>query len=152
MKTYDVKGIMLGVGIGLILSSIINININRSVLTDDFIKVEASKRGFIIVDPKTLIDKEKINEKSYNNTLEDSKDKIEEKQENEEIKIEFAKGYNSYEAAEVLLEKGLIVNKDEFIDRLKQRGKADKIQYGSFILKKNLSYDDIIDIITKPKS
>mgnify|MGYP000903922426 CR=1 FL=1 len=60
MKSYDIKGIILGIGIGLVLSSIINININSRALTDDFIKAEASKRGFMIVNPKDLIDKKTV--------------------------------------------------------------------------------------------
>lgn len=150
MKVYDAKAIILGIGIGLVISSIININIVGKTLTDDFIKVEASKRGFVIMDPKDLIDKEKTEDQ--NNNLGESKEMKEEKAENEEIKVEFIKGYNSYEAAEALLDKGIIIDKDGFINRLKERGKTDKIQYGSFILKRNLSYDDIIDIITNPKN
>lgn len=145
MKLYDIKGIMLGIGIGLVLSSIVNININQKALNDDFIKAEASKRGFIILNPGELIDKEKTNESMKHN------EKIENnEQKDEEIKIEVLKGYTPYDTAELLLNSGLILDKNEFINRIKEKNRERKIQYGVFIIKKGTSYDDIIDIITAP--
>lgn len=151
MKSYDIKGIILGIGIGLVLSSIININIDSRALTDDFIKTEASKRGFIIVNPKDLIDKSGAKEK--NSTYESKKinEPLDETESTKEVEIKISKGYDSYKTADVLAEHGLIDDKSEFMDRLYKRGKDDKIQYGSFVLKKGMSCDDIIDVITKPK-
>ena len=151
MKSYDIKGIILGIGIGLVLSSIINININSRALTDDFIKAEASKRGFMIVNPKDLIDKGQISEKNSTYEGEKMNDQSDETEEIEEVEIKIFKGYDSYKTADVLAEHGLIDDKSGFMDRLYKRGKDDKIQYGSFILQKGMSYDDIIDVITKPK-
>ena len=147
MKLHNIKGIILGIGIGLVLSSVININ--ERTLTDDYIKAEASKRGYMIVNPKDLITKEKTIEGNYNSELIENKQSS---KEIEEIRFDIIKGYNSYETAKVLLDNGLIANKDEFLDRLHEKKKEDKIQYGSFVLVKGLNYDEIIDIITKPKS
>ncbi|HCJ56413.1 hypothetical protein [Lutispora sp.] len=151
MKSYDIKGIILGIGIGLVLSSIINININSRALTDDFIKTEASKKGFIIVNPKDLIDKGETSEKNSTYEGEKINEDSDEMEEIGEVEIKVSKGYDSYKTADVLAEHGLIDDKNGFMDRLYKRGKDDKIQYGSFILKKGMSYDDIIDVITKPK-
>ncbi len=118
MKVYDIKGIMLGMGIGLVLSSIINININGKAFSDDYIRTEAIKRGFIVINPEDLINKNIKNE--------DIKDdeKIEsDEAEKEEIRIEILKGFNSYDAAEVLMKNGLILDIKEFLNRLKEKEK-----------------------------
>lgn len=146
MKTYNLKGIILGMGIGLVISSIININIQDRILTDNYIRVEASKRGFIIVDPGDLISKEKIIDKNNNNKIFESNKYA------EEIRIEIAQGCSSDETARILLDNGLINNMDKFLEKLHEREKENKIQYGSFVLKKYSNYDEIIDIITKSKA
>jgi len=145
MKPYDIKGIMLGLGIGLVFSAIINININEKDLSDDYIKTEAIKRGFIVINPEDIINKEIKNEEAKD----DEKTETEEA-EKEEVKIEIIKGSSSYDVAELLMKSGLILNSDEFLNRLRELDKERKIQYGNYIIKKGTNYDDIIDIITIP--
>lgn len=146
MKTYNFKGIILGMGIGLVISSIININIQDRILTDNYIRVEASKRGFVIIDPGDLISKDKAIDKNSNNKV------LESNKYAEEIKIEITQGCSSDDTASILLDNGLIDNKDKFLEKLHEREKGNKIQYGSFVLKKYSNYDEIIDIITKSKA
>jgi len=145
MKLYDIRGIMLGMGIGLVLSGIINININGKDLSDDYIKTEAIKRGFIVINPEDIINKE-----IKNNEIKDDEKIDTEVSEKEEIKIEIIKGSNSYDVAELLMKSGLILDAKEFLSRLKELDKERKIQYGVYIIKKGTSYNDIIDIITTP--
>lgn len=133
-------------GIGLVISSIININIQDRILTDNYIRVEASKRGFVIIDPGDLISKDKAIDKNSNNKV------LESNKYAEEIKIEITQGCNSDDTARILLDNGLIDNKDKFLEKLHEREKENKIQYGSFVLKKYSNYDEIIDIITKSKA
>lgn len=145
MKLYDIKGIMLGMGIGLVLSGIININIYGKDLNDDYIKTEAIKRGFIVINPEDIINKE-----IKNNEVKDDEIIDTEVSEKEEVKIEIIKGSNSYDVAELLMKNGLILDAKEFLSRLKELDKERKIQYGVYIIKKGSSYNDIIDIISTP--
>ena len=94
MKTYDIKSIMLGIGLGLVIASIININTYGNygrVLSDDILKMEATKRGFIIFDPEDIINKNTINENSGNI----SSAMTNNKKYDEEVKIEIMKGYDA---------------------------------------------------------
>ncbi|SHJ06333.1 hypothetical protein [Lutispora thermophila] len=162
MKVYDIKGIILGIGIGLVFSSIVNINMNQKAIDDDFIRAEASKRGFIILKPEDLIDKDRINEdiktkeeiegNMKSNEEDENSKKEDEEISDEEISFEILKGYNSYDTAEVLLNSGLISDKDVFINRIRKRDKQRNIQTGVFIIKKGTSIDDIINIITTPRN
>lgn len=145
MKLYDIKGIMLGMGIGLVLSGIININIYGKDLNDDYIKTEAIKRGFIVINPEDIINKEIKNNEAKDGEIIDT-----EVSEKEEVKIEIIKGSNSYDVAELMMKNGLILDAKEFLSRLKELDKERKIQYGVYIIKKGSSYNDIIDIISTP--
>ncbi|NLM44643.1 MAG: endolytic transglycosylase MltG [Clostridiales bacterium] len=149
MKTYDIKSIMLGIGLGLVIASIININTYGNygrVLSDDILKMEATKRGFIIFDPEDIINKNTINENSGNI----SSAMTNNKKYDEEAKIEIMKGYDAFTTSKLLFKSGLIQDVSEFLRRIEEKNKDNKIQYGTYIIKKGTSYDDIIDIITIP--
>lgn len=144
MGMYNLKNIMLGFGLGLVLASLININIQNKNVTIDFIKSEALKKGLIVIDPKDVINKDtdlsSIDSDNHNN-----KDAV-------AIEVTIEKGYDSYKTADILLNSGLIEDKKMFIDCLNDCKKPNLIKHGVFFIKKGSSLEEIIDIITAPNN
>ncbi|WP_432665749.1 hypothetical protein R9X47_05600 [Wukongibacter baidiensis] len=68
--------------------------------------------------------------------------------ESKDIKVEIPKGSTGSSIAAILLEKGLISSKKEFLDRVEEKGLAPKLRYGDFTVKSGSSIDKIISIIT----
>lgn len=145
MGMYNLKNIMLGFGLGLVLTSLININIQNKNVTIDFIKSEAQKKGLIIIDPKDIINKN-IDIPIDNDNVNHSKD------DSIVVEVKIEKGFDSYKTADVLYYNGLIEDKKGFIECLSDCRKTDLIQYGVFSIKKGSSIEEIIDIITHPNN
>lgn len=135
MGIYKFKNIILGLGLGLALASLININVQNKHLTEDIIIKEAIKKGLVVIDPKELINKnsELVSVESIN------KDEI-----NVEIIIE--EKSNIFDTADLLLNKELIDNKEEFMDFMKNLNKS--LQHGVFYIKKGANMEEIVNIIT----
>ncbi len=68
--------------------------------------------------------------------------------ESKSIKVEIPKGSTGSGIATILLEKGLIASKDEFLDRVEEKGLVPKLRFGNFTIKTDSSVDQIISIIT----
>lgn len=64
-----------------------------------------------------------------------------------EVTFEIVRGMSSYQVSELLFEKGLIGEVDEFNDYIKQKGKAGVIRIGSYSLSKDASYQEILEAI-----
>lgn len=69
-----------------------------------------------------------------------------------DIKVEIPKGTTGVGIAKILLDKGLINEKSEFITRVEELQLAPKLRYGNFTIKSNSSLDQIISIITGVKN
>lgn len=137
MTKYSLKNICLGVGIGLIIASMANINMAPQKLTKDEIKKEAEQYNLIVIDKKDMINKE----------TEQPKDSIEQQNE-QSVVIVIESGTNSEAIAEKLLNSKLIGSKQEFLNRLREVNKENKVQIGSFTIPIGSSLDKIIEIIT----
>lgn len=137
MTKYSLKNICLGIGIGLILASMANINITPKKLTKEEIKREAEQYNLIVIDKKDMINKEP----------EQQKDSLEQ-QEEQSVVIVIESGTNSEAIAEKLLNNKLIGTKQEFLYRLRELNKESKVQIGSFNIPVGSSLDKIIEIIT----
>ena len=140
MGMYNLKNVMLGFGLGLVLSSLININVQSKDVTIDFIKSEALKKGLIIVDPKDVINK--------SISLTDAKSDDYENREIVIVEVRIEKGFDSYKTADVLFNEGLIEDKKTFIDLLYECKKTNSIQCGVFFIQKGTGVEEIINIIT----
>lgn len=87
-------------------------------------------------------------------TNEDGKVKIENKKsetvisDSGSVMIVVDKGDTSQEVTSKLFDKGLISNKEDFLDTFYKLKATRKIQYGKFNIDKNLGYEKIIEIIT----
>ncbi|MCK9216538.1 MAG: hypothetical protein M0P77_01265 [Firmicutes bacterium] len=134
MGMYRIKNIILGLGLGLVMASLININVQNKRITDDFIIKEAAKKGLLIIDPKDLINKS-IDLENISDTREE-----------ESVKIVIEEKCGLHELTDVLFKSELIDDKQEFINYIKNFDKS--IKCGSFSIKKGSTIDEIVNIIT----
>ena len=134
---YRLKNIILGLGLGLVFASLININVQSKNITNDFIIKEAAKNGLIVIDPKDIINKN-VDLVNINSIYKED--------EGIDIEINIEKEFNLNDIAGILFNKELIDNKQEFIDYINDFNK--KIQCGVFYIKKGSSIEEIINIIT----
>ncbi len=64
MKNFNIKNIVLGIGIGLVFSSMINIGTYGRELTVEEIKKEASKHNLIILDNEDILINKSLSEEA----------------------------------------------------------------------------------------
>jgi hypothetical protein len=149
MSKYSVKNIVLGIGIGLVISSIVNINASQQKLTIDDLQKEAERYNLKLV-------KNEI-EKSYTDIeptaipqeqTEAETPQKEEVEQKEIITFKIKKGANSYTITDSLIEAGLIEDKQGFLDRLYELDKGGKLQAGTFFIEEGSDFDTIIKILT----
>ncbi|MDF2522255.1 MAG: hypothetical protein K0R84_2883 [Clostridia bacterium] len=140
MTKYSLKNIFLGVGIGLIISSMANISAAPESLTKDEVIREAQRYNLIVMDAKDMIKKE-----APAPTPEQPESKPEEQG---VVTIVIESGATSEGIAEQLLSNKLISSKQEFLHRLREQKKESKVQIGSFKIPQGSSLDKIIEIIT----
>lgn len=176
MGNYSIKNISLGIGIGLIISSMININAGSRELTAEEIKKEAVKHDLIVFTREEI-----LNNKSQENapaaeptptaTPEPTaaptpsaapaanaadtapspspaqKQAIDAS--SEKITVEIISGMSSERIAELLKDKGVIKDTKAFLKRLVELDKEDKLMIGNFQIPKDSGYDEIIKILTR---
>jgi cell division protein YceG involved in septum cleavage len=133
MGNYNLKNIMLGLGIGLVLSSMINISAGSKELTLEEIKKEAQKHGLVVFSKEEIIDSQNKDNTSLI----------------EKITVEIKSGMNSESIAALLQQKGIIDDSGAFIDKLKKADKETKLKEGTYEIPKGAGYDEIISILTK---
>ena len=139
MTKYSIKNICLGIGIGLVFSSIVNINIMSKDLSIDEIRRAATKHNLIVIDAKDLIQMQ---------PGQDIPVKQDTPNQEQIAVIVIDSGINAEGIAELLVSNNLIENKQVFLSRLTELKKESKIQIGTFKIPTGASVDKIIDIIT----
>lgn len=169
MKNFHIKSIILGVGIGMVLTAIISIiflagiDMSKTLSKDQVIKlakeygmVESGSTGqkqsvFKETEVKSAdSSKENTGEKAASDLkVPDSTDKAKAGPVKEVQEIEFGinQGDSSQVVTERLLNLGLISDKEAFGKRLSDLGMATRIKVGKFSLKKGMNTDEIIKII-----
>lgn len=141
--------VILGFGLGIIISSVIN-----SVYP--IVKYKEYSEQKIIEEAKKLgmIEKEEY-EKLYKKIAENESVK-EEVVENSEVARDVDEKYltiriNKDETSEMIVaslyEEGIIRDKKEFIEVIINKNVEKKLKYGVFKIKENQTYDEIIDIL-----
>lgn len=133
MGNYNLKNIMLGLGIGLVLSSMMNISVGNKELTLEEIKKEAQKHGLVVFSKEEIIDS-----RNQDNTAP-----------MEKVTIEIKSGMSSESIAALLKQKGIIDDSEAFIDKLKESNMETKLKEGTYEIPKGSGYDEIIGILTK---
>lgn len=143
MSNYNLKNIMLGIGIGLVFSSMINISTGGRELTAEEIKKEAVKHDLIVLSKEDILNSqgpEDVQPLSPTPASQPVPDKIE---------IEVESGMSSEIIADLLKEKGAIDDTKAFLIRLEELKKAEKLKVGRYKIPAGSSYDDIIIMMTK---
>lgn len=64
------------------------------------------------------------------------------------IEVEIPRGSSGSSIATILLDKGLIASKGDFLNRVEEKGLGPKLRFGNFTIKSGSSVDQIISIIT----
>ncbi|TCO79916.1 hypothetical protein [Marinisporobacter balticus] len=145
MRKNILVGVLLGIGIGLILSSVFHIvkHENKQILPDEkFIKSEARKLGMI--DPVEYFDKGNINNENIKNINEPV-----EKKTDERMVVKIPRGYKSEDISKVLKQKKLIVSEESFLNIINNKGLENKLRWGIYEFNAKELEVDIIDRIVK---
>ena len=108
MGNYNIKNIMLGMGVGLIISSMVNISIGNAELSIEEIKKEAAKHDLIV------FTKDDIFKKQTQNPIPESAAS------EGKISISIESGMSSENVADLLKENGLIDDTRVFFIKLEE--------------------------------
>ena len=162
MANYNLKSIMLGIGIGLVFSSVININMSSKELSVEEIKMEAVKHNLIVLSQEEILNNQtsidepaitpadaptptKTSESVETSPVPAPKPTVSEKKNT----VEVISGMSSEVIADLLKERGIIEDTNAFLIRLNEVDKDDKLRVGKFEIPKGSDYDDIISIMTR---
>lgn len=145
MGNYNLKNIMLGIGIGLVFSSMINISMGSKELTVEEIKKEAVRHNLIVLSNEEILS----NQSSANNPSITPSPTPEPMVSEGNITVTVKSGMSSETIAELLKTRGLVKDKEGFLRRLGELGKESILKVGSFEIPVNATYDEIINILTK---
>lgn len=157
MDENNFKYILLGLGIGIILTNIlyyINPRIEYESLSDQDIIKRAEDLGMVTLKENILINEKNKeinydNKKNGNKNNEELKGEIEKNKEDGIISFQVEKGDDLYTISEKLYKEGLINKKKEFEERVYERELSKKMHYGIYEINFNSDYDSIIDILIK---
>ncbi len=158
MGNFNLKNITLGIGIGLVVSSIINISIINRELTVEEIKKEAVKHNLIVLTKEEILNNQTpvpteitptptaapIVTPTAINPSPTSMPSAAGK-----ITVNIKSGMSSEGIADLLKESGLIKDTKAFLKRLEEAGKDNRLKVGNFEIPKGSGYDDIIRILTR---
>ncbi len=133
---------LLGIGIGIIFATVMNI-MTQTKITESFIRQEAIKLGMI--EPKEFFDKSSSTK--YIDDKDISKSSNQESTDSKVIRI--PKGMNSKEIATMLKSHNLISSEDQFLNILYVQGLTNKIRWGDYKIDDGASEEEIIDKIVK---
>jgi hypothetical protein len=158
------KYLILGIGIGLIISSFFAVPAKKPVNENnkpDFINPEVLAHNSTELDKENeIVLGEPDGDAEYNGALagetgnsttktEDETTELPNDPEGYYVEITIPYGTKSYSVARILYKNNLINSMDEFERRLIELGVDKKIQVGEYKIKMGSSLDEIIDIIVK---
>lgn len=161
MGRYNLKNIMLGIGIGLIIASIANINKGDREMTVEEIRKEAQKHDLIVLTVDEIINKQAPSAAPATTPTTAPVPTAESKAvpnptptparttSDQKAEINIQSGMSSEKIAELLEVKGLINDKKSFLKRLGELGKDDKLKVGTYELVKGTGIDELITILTR---
>lgn len=161
MGNYNLKNIMLGIGIGLVFSSMINISMGSQELSIEEIKKEAAKHNLIVLTNDEIINNQTPkNETAVTPKATPAPTEVPKPAQAVQspsptkpaspsvITVNIKSGMSSENITDLLVESGLVKDKKAFVKRLGELGKDNKLKIGSFDIPKGTSYDNIIKILT----
>lgn len=146
MGNYSLKNIFLGVGIGLIIASMVNISMGSSELTVEEIKQEAQKHGLIVLSKEEIMaDQPPADEPAPTATPSPAPPPA---AQGEKITITVESGMSSEDITNLLDAAGLLKDRKAFIQRLGELGMDSRLRVGTFEIAKGTENDEIIRILT----
>lgn len=164
MKGWDSK-LLLGIGIGLVLASGFFFSINQgfrgagSSAKDQYESVlfdlKASSEGEELYDLEKEGLKEEVKEiRELEKEIDGEKDekegreRVKEKDNQDDFEFEISEGTNARELALNLYEVGFIKDVDAFLEELEEKDKTHMIRYGSYNISPSMEKDKLIEKIT----
>lgn len=161
MGNYSLKNIFLGIGIGLIAASMLNISMGSRELTVEEIKQEAQKHNLIVLTKEEIMDdKPSAPEPTTAPTVTPEPTKAAAPvitpsptaaptvQEGK-VTITVKGGMSSDDVTDMLEASGLLKDRKAFKKRLGELNMDSKLKIGTFEISKGLSNDEIIRILTR---
>lgn len=166
MGSFHIKSIILGIGIGIVMTSIISIIYLAGAEPQKLNKEEIMRLAeeYGMVKKESIIQKSQTSQdfqiKNPTDENQDSKaveQKVETQQEVPSVpvvtepqisSITVLKGDTSEMVAEKLLKAGLINDVKAFCDRIDERGLSGSIDIGEYHFTKDSGMDKIIDVLT----
>lgn len=135
--------ILFGVGIGIIVTSVfffLKPNVKYKEYTNEEIIEKATELGMVTI-------KESLNtNRKENIEKEETQTKTQ-----KEIKFTVSSGQPLVEIANNLFKSGIIEDKEEFIQFVKDNNMDKRLLPGDYVLKSNLSYTTIMKILSSKK-
>ncbi len=148
------KHIILGIGIGVFISSLIffiSFFIYQYTVVDDLVTMDYSDD--YIVERATdmgMIFFDRIDFETTTVTNEDGTTSEEVAVDPEEyVYVSIPKDATAIEIAEIFEEAGLIEDKVEFTNYIIDENLSRNLQFGDFLIKKGKSYSELLEILTK---
>lgn len=173
MGNYNLKNIALGIGIGLVISSVINISFGNREMTVEEIKKEAAKHNLIILTKEEILNNQAPSAAlptTPTPTLSAAPTAVPTPTPtlsaeptptptptptqapttaSGKVTVNVRSGMSSESIADLLKDAGLVKDTKAFLKRLGETGKDDKLKVGNFEIPKGSGYDDIIRILTR---
>ena len=136
--------ILLGIGIGIMLTNmiyILNPNIEYRDYSEKEIIASATELGMVFIKDNIDTSPKKEEDKRIKTPVNESKEK--------EIEFMIEKGDSLEKVSEQLLNLGIIDDKGEFNRFVKNKNAQTKLRVGTYKLSPNFDYETIIKILTK---
>lgn len=160
MFNFFKKDFLLGVGIGLIISAVLISFFSPAELTDEEIIAKASKLGMVLPNEgssKTAASPVKAQDKIQDKAQDKApvKETVESKQplqqptgEISKVQIRVTSGMGSETIARILEEKGVVKDRNKFLDVVTAHRAHTRFRNGTFSVPAGGDMDDIVKIMT----
>lgn len=153
MKKIKIVYLILGLGIGLILSNILytNFPVKEYIeLSDADIIKRAEELGYVSIKDKISTETKTTdqNEDKFDKVKE-SNDETKEDSDDGFIELEIVEGDTLKDISKKLLELDLIDDEEEFISTVEEKNMDKRFAYGIFKIPIDSSYSQIIELLTK---
>ena len=153
MGGYNLKNILLGVGIGLIIASMINISMGDKDMTVEQIRKEAAKYNLIVLTSEEIMSTRTPAENeapaATPTAAPTPTEAAKPSAPGEKVTVTVTSGMSSEGISNLLAEEGLLKDKKAFMERLNELGMDSRLKVGTFEIVKGSEFDEIIRILTK---
>lgn len=144
--------LVLGIGIGLLVSSLLNMaypKIKYEDYSEEQIVEKAKELGMVSIKEAISMKERKSEETDVNEEVADPiiEDNYPEEEDKHPIEFVINKGDNSEEIVDKLFEKGIIKDKEDFIKKIIEDNLQRKFKYGIYELEPEMDYESLIKVL-----